>query len=226
MWAQMAWEVRNLWGEESWSSLDPSNLQDSAFKTKISHDCFKGFCKRSLTDCRFVSHVFSWALFRLNRFHWKKNRTWIYSIGCMWLVYIYIPWNIRSKCRYTVYIYPYPWSYGYNYIDMYLNVCKKDCAWLLWVCLVFMPAMMHKVGLPTWMSQEVTKSLASGLYLQYTPFISRWNNPYLPIIDPNFQRGILARDISSLSRVRFGVPSFMANQPTTPPKGNPSLISP
>ena len=117
-------------------------------------------------------------------------------------IYIYIPWNIRSKCRYTVYIYPYPWSYEYNYIDMYLNVCKKDCAWLLWVCLVFMPAMMHKVGLPTWMSQEVTKSLASGLYLQYTPFISRWNKPLIrsPLIHPQTRPGKSKQSLSFKKR--------------------------
>ena len=42
---------------------------------------------------------------------------------------------------------------------------------------------------PTWMSQEVCKRLISRLQPQYTPFISRWNNPLILTIDPNFLSG-------------------------------------
>ena len=40
------------------------------------------------------------------------------------------------------------------------------------------------------MSQEVSKWLVNALYPQYTPFISRWTNPLILTIDPNFQRDI------------------------------------
>ena len=37
-----------------------------------------------------------------------------------------------------------------------------------------------------WMFQEVSKWLVGGLYLKYTPCISRWNKPLILTIDPNF----------------------------------------
>ena len=40
------------------------------------------------------------------------------------------------------------------------------------------------------MSQEVSKGLVSELQPQYTPCISRRNNPLILTIDPNFQRDI------------------------------------